>query len=203
VTIEFSDNDPERTFSEEEQHQLSRHLYSAAEDLRKRASQRPYSLDLLRQWHYTIFAGVRNHAGKFRGDGFGDEMLVFGPNRSAHRDNVHNEMEAHIRKANRMADHIRGLPRDTDPADYGELVIETALQIHADLIRIHPFQDGNGRVGRLAMNYWLQGFGIRWLAIETVREEYIDAMNAHFAGESQPLLLLAARLFRNQNNATT
>ena len=37
----------------------------------------------------------------------------------------------------------------------GEKVLTAAAYFHAKFENIHPFADGNGRVGRLVMNYWL------------------------------------------------
>lgn len=31
--------------------------------------------------------------------------------------------------------------------------VEKAAWIHAEFVKIHPFQDGNGRTARLMMNY--------------------------------------------------
>ncbi len=37
--------------------------------------------------------------------------------------------------------------------------VELAMLVHYKIVRIHPFMDGNGRIGRLLMNFILQGYG--------------------------------------------
>ena len=34
-------------------------------------------------------------------------------------------------------------------------VVEIAIWAHTELVRIHPFQEGNGRTARLLMNVWI------------------------------------------------
>lgn len=52
-----------------------------------------------------------------------------------------------------------------------------AAQIHKELVTIHPFSDGNGRVARLAMNTLLIQQGYMPVQIYPVtRQEYIDSL---------------------------
>jgi len=49
---------------------------------------------------------------------------------------------------------------------------------HHKFEKIHPFSDGNGRTGRVIMNYILEGIGYPPLVIsKRFRKEYLDAMN--------------------------
>ena len=54
--------------------------------------------------------------------------------------------------------------------------IESAAWTHAEFVRIHPFQDGNGRTSRLIMNYQLMSCG--FLPISIAKENRLDYYNA-------------------------
>ena len=54
--------------------------------------------------------------------------------------------------------------------------IELAVWTHAEFVRIHPFVDGNGRTGRLIMNYQLLKSG--YLPVSIAKENRLDYYNA-------------------------
>ncbi|MHB8127072.1 MAG: Fic family protein [Desulfitobacteriaceae bacterium] len=54
--------------------------------------------------------------------------------------------------------------------------IELAAWTHAEFVRIHPFQDGNGRTSRLIMNYQLMSCG--FLPISIAKENRLEYYNA-------------------------
>ncbi len=57
-------------------------------------------------------------------------------------------------------------------------VLNLASDAHYNLVNIHPFADGNGRLSRLIMNYILMYFNQPFVKIFTEdRLEYIDALN--------------------------
>lgn len=53
--------------------------------------------------------------------------------------------------------------------------IELAAWTHAEFVRIHPFQDGNGRTSRLIMNYQLMSCG--FLPVSIAKENRLDYYN--------------------------
>lgn len=58
-------------------------------------------------------------------------------------------------------------------------VLTTAAYFHAKFENIHPFADGNGRTGRLAMNYLLVLYGHPPIIIhEEDRQDYYGALEA-------------------------
>ena len=58
-----------------------------------------------------------------------------------------------------------------------ENALTAAAYFHAKFENIHPFADGNGRTGRLAMNYLLVLHGHPPVIIhEEDRKEYYDAL---------------------------
>lgn len=69
-----------------------------------------------------------------------------------------------------------------------ENVLTATAYFHAKFENIHPFVDGNGRVGQLAMNYLLVLYGHPPIIHEEDRKEYYAALEAWDA--RQELILL-------------
>ena len=69
--------------------------------------------------------------------------------------------------------------------------IECVLYAHYEFIRIHPFNNGNGRTGRILMNLVLLKFGYKPVALYyregDSRRKYIEAMKAADKGDFLPL----------------
>ena len=58
---------------------------------------------------------------------------------------------------------------------------ETSFRLHAELIRIHPFAEGNGRVARLLMNYVQQYYRIpQSVVFLEDRPAYLTALSTTF-----------------------
>lgn len=74
--------------------------------------------------------------------------------------------------------------------------IDCLLYAHYEFIRIHPFNNGNGRTGRLLMNLVALKFGYKPLVLYhrqgESRQVYIDAMKAADKGNIEPLQNLIA-----------
>ena len=76
---------------------------------------------------------------------------------------------------------------------------ELAVRFHHRLVAIHPFPNGNGRHGRVAANYLIEGLGgapFSWgasLDVETdeLRRAYQEALQQADAGEISDLIAFA------------
>ena len=70
--------------------------------------------------------------------------------------------------------------------------VERAAKLHCDLVKIHPFVDGNGRAARLLMNLELMklGFPSVILPIERRLEYYETLDKAHVEGNYTPFFSL-------------
>ncbi len=78
--------------------------------------------------------------------------------------------------------------------------VELAADMHAELVGIHPYIDGNGRTSRLVMNLLLlkSGFPIANISGDrAARGEYYDSLNAsHLGHDPIPFRRLVARYVR-------
>jgi Fic family protein len=153
----------------------------------------PVTVDVLLGFHQRLFDGIREHAGRVRSAHYGSEWLSFGPHRSHHRDDVPGNLSGVFDQATPLLRRLRSEP---DLDDFEDAAIKVAVWLHAKIVRIHPFEDGNGRTARAMMNHVLVLLGLRPLIWETVRREYLDALNHFFTKhELEPLADLALRLY--------
>lgn len=94
-----------------------------------------------------------------------------------------------------MADWIEGANK---PLGDGEHLVARVSALHAELERIHPFRDGNGRAGRLVMNLMLVRSGYPpALVAPRQRAAYLDALDRSDRGDGDPLALLLGRAIRD------
>lgn len=88
---------------------------------------------------------------------------------------------------NELVDWLNNNPEELRP-------IEMAAIFHHKLVAIHPFDDGNGRVGRLLMNLLLIQKGYPLTVIKTVdKQKYYDCLHKGDAGNLTPLVNFVAR----------
>lgn len=83
-----------------------------------------------------------------------------------------------------------------------ERLIEQSVMLHHRAVRIHPFENGNGRWSRLLANIWLKRHGlspIEWPEADvgeeasSIRGEYLDAIKQADHHEYGPLAELHER----------
>lgn len=80
-----------------------------------------------------------------------------------------------------------GIHPDSDRSWKNYTPVRSAAHVHYQIAAIHPFEDGNGRVARLMMNYYLLRSDIPPCIISVDRRaEYIDALCEANQGRFDP-----------------
>ena len=127
------------------------------------------SLGLMLDFHRLVFGNSKPFAGRLRPRGV-EVVITDGRGGIAHR----GAPSTHVKPLLKELVAWYGKNR----AKYPPLVL--AAVVHNQFENIHPFQDGNGRVGRLLLNNVLIKHGLPPLNIEfTNRREYYAALQAY------------------------
>ncbi len=196
MSIEFIGDDPERIFNPAEQEELTRKLLRLNEEINSSEGDVDYDRRFIQKLHLRLFSGIRDHAGRFRNRDYGEEYLIFGPNRSISAIEVSKCLDEYFEMAAKL---IGELDNRIKNVQFVEDVIKVAAYLHAELIRIHPFRDGNGRVSRLAINIIFRRYRLPLHTFNFPRQEYFDALN-HFyrTKDIDPLCELLIRVYYDQ-----
>lgn len=96
-----------------------------------------------------------------------------------------------------MADLVFACERSDEPA------IVKAAAFHAMFEAVHPFQDGNGRTGRILLNYMLEQAGYPPIAIKaSLRSDYLRALEDwQVRDDPRPLIASVARCIAEEASA--
>ncbi|HKY41216.1 MAG TPA: Fic family protein [Polyangiaceae bacterium] len=153
--------------------------------LMERLDLSPYlSQDLVLDFHRRLLDGLAEDAGRFKNR----QNYTLRSDGTRH-DYVH---PGRVEEALSL-----WLERFNAPVEETDKLIPTgaAATLYAEFQQIHPFEDGNGRVGRLLLAYWLHwkhGLAFRFVAAD--RLEHLRAIEASDLGDLVPLIsFIAAR----------
>ena len=156
-----------------------------------RATEEHISLDLIKEIHRIIFKNSKPFAGEFRKKGI--EVVVADANGNV----IHRGAPAEFipRLLKELTEWY-----NNNKDEYPPLVL--AAVIHNQFEMIHPFQDGNGRVGRILLNNILLKNNLPPLNIELRnRKEYYAALQAYEkAHDLRPTLDLMLKEYRALKN---
>ena len=165
-------NKPIRDVSETIQHEV------AFRGLLER-SKFPISLETVLELHGQVFRLIVPDAGHWRRINVRIQGAKFTPPRM---EKVIAEMDAWLTEYQK---------RDIE----GEDTFQLAAWMHFEFERIHPFSDGNGRIGRLLLN--LHFIKRNWPPVHvlpTHRDDYLDGLNSAAKGDFTPLETLLKTL---------
>lgn len=102
-------------------------------------------------WHKLLFKYVLKHSGRYR-----EIEVRFG---SPGDEELHAIPPAHL-IGDRLAKLADDISYRLGRADKEEEIIESMASIHYHFIAIHPFSDGNGRIGRLLIDQLALAYGL-------------------------------------------
>jgi len=79
--------------------------------------------------------------------------------------------------------------------------LELAIMLHTKFVTIHPFTDGNGRIGRALLNFVLQQNGYPKLFLDLGhREKYLGAVEEENEGDCKPIVDLLYKIYVEQHS---
>ena len=134
-----------------------------------RKTKEPLSLELMRKLHRMVFKNSKSYAGNFRNRG--EEVVV--RNRLGE---ITHEGAPQSRVASLLKDLVKWYGKNEK--EYPAIIL--AAVVHNQFENIHPFRDGNGRVGRLLINYILLSHGLPPVNISVRnRAEYYKSLKAY------------------------
>jgi Fic family protein len=146
----------------------------------------PYvSLDLVLDFHRRLFDGLRDDVGRLkvrqnytmRSDGTRHDYL--------HPALAREALMAWLERFN--AETVENAP-------------SSAAALYRDFQQIHPFEDGNGRIGRVLLAYflhWRHALAFKFVASD--RLEHLRAIEATNLGDLEPLTeFIARRIFSEE-----
>jgi Fic family protein len=127
----------------------------------------------LKDLHQLVLRRLDNEAGRYRGC----NVIITG---AGHTPPDHHLVDEHMQN---FFDWYRGEAQKLHP-------VERAARVHADLVIIHPFRDGNGRTSRLAMNLELMraGFPTAIIPVEDRAAYYQNLDRAGMGADYDPFV---------------
>lgn len=136
-------------------------------------AERPITVETIQRLHYLVMNKIDPHAGELR------------------------QVQVYIRGANFTPPSAKDVPLylaqwvhwlTSDTALRYESVMRAAIA-HHDFEAVHPFTDGNGRVGRLLLNLMLMQDGYPpALILREWRSRYIQSLQQAHSGNYSPLI---------------
>ncbi len=127
------------------------------------------SIDLIKKIHKIVFKNSKNYAGKMRLKG--EEVVVMGSGGIVVHEGAPQARVTHLLK-----DLIKWYEENKNK--YPGLIL--AAVVHNQFENIHPFRDGNGRVGRILLNNILIKHNLAPINIDFQnRIEYYESLQSY------------------------
>jgi Fic family protein len=167
--------------------------YGVAEAVKRiRKTKEHISLELIKELHRIVFRNSKPFAGRFRSRGT-EVVITDAAGNVVHRGAPSGQVVSLLRKLVGWYKKNR--------KKYPPMVL--AAVVHNQFENIHPFQDGNGRVGRLLLINILLKHGLPPLNIELKnRKSYYAALKAYQDNQDiRPMIELMLKEYRKLRRA--
>ena len=153
-----------------------------------RKTREPLSIDLIKKLHQIVFKNSKSFAGELRKRG--EEVVV----RNRLGEIIHEGAPQ-----SRVASLLKELTEwyRENKSDYPALIL--ASVVHNQFENIHPFTDGNGRIGRLLLNYILLSHNLPPVNISLRnRGEYYASLRSYDQEHNiRPIIELILKEYRD------
>ena len=149
--------------------------------LRQNAFNHPLTLNVVTDFHRVLFEGVwPDFAGRLRGPAprYLPARIQFGKYLAVAPELVPRECTNLFGTLDKFCRQLDDMPSDDPGTDYLGEVFKVAAYAHCELIRIHPFRNGNGRTSRMCINYFAWRYGFNPISYDRPGDQsaYLDAI---------------------------
>jgi fido (protein-threonine AMPylation protein) len=147
----------------------------------------PLDQTALQQYHRLIFGADDATAGKYRTG----SMHVTGSRVPRPSARMLAPMLLCWKKEVREEQGRLDAEKHPDPA----AVMSLAVSVHQRIALIHPFEDGNGRVARLAMNQIFRRYGHGYVVLPPINEsrDHFEVLEQAHQGDLEPMIALCRK----------
>lgn len=141
----------------------AKNLARVMEYVRNKVKEREFNKEVLLFLHQMLMNGINDEiAGRFRKKG---EYVRIGTHIAPPPEHIERMIEEVI---------------DDYSSDLNSFFTDKTAKFHLDFETLHPFNDGNGRIGRVIINYQLQRLGFPVIIIrDKEKKDYYDAFGSY------------------------
>lgn len=141
----------------------AKNLARVTDYIRQKKGQLHFSLDFILFLHHMLISGISDEiAGRFR------------------QENEYVKVGNHIAPAPEHVDHLLEENIKKYEEDFDTYFLEKIARFHLQFEHIHPFNDGNGRIGRILTNIQLIELGLPPIIFrDKEKKEYYQALKEY------------------------
>lgn len=169
--------------------------------LRANAKSHYLTLPVVEGFHRTIFENVfPEFAGRLRGEAprYIPQDVRFGPHYGLRHPEVPTACASLFTRVEELTKQLDTLTKTKRRDQFTPELLKVAAYTHGEVIRIHPFRNGNGRTARECINYFARRYGLQSLDYERPDSTtgYLEATNIYLTTrDTAPFItFLAPRL---------